>query len=251
MTLASYKSLVLADGATSLWPLQETSGTNAVDEGPNGNDGTHTGSEITVGVADGPCGDIKSVFYDPPNTVSGTSGTVIGDFAAYETSDFTLELWVKGTPKDSNFPPLMDKSFGPGQYALSWVGTSGWIDAAVFDTGSGYYLGGTTGAPSNDSKWHHVVMSVDGTTPRLDVYVDGDLKLTDTTPSGTRQTTGTGPLVIGGGGPSAGALTVTFQGYICLGAYYDIAIDAATVLAHYNELCAAGGWHVGDIAIGA
>jgi len=215
----SYSATILADTPVAYWRLGESSGTIADNaEGTAALDGTYANSP-TLGVAGALVGDANTAV-----TFDGTTQVVsVPDDAALDLGDtFSLEAWIKQGEFDR---VIMSK--GTDSFSL-------YVDAGVL-TAAVAPWSAFVSAPSvliNDSVWHHIVVTKDGSARAI--YVDGIARtqlLTDDTVLSNAL-----PLYIGGDGGAT-----CFKGSLDEVAIYDYALTAAQVLEHYTVGLQTGG----------
>jgi hypothetical protein len=227
----AYKSLVLASAPVSYWPLNETSGTTALD---------------IVGTNNITYGGTSPLDYklnqEPLRNTDGqpcalfTSGN---SQAAYNSSlnpsQFTVECWVKptNTAAVQYLVSLQDRTAGGRLgYALWKVnGSAGFGVMAGTGTGSnGVAVNGATVAEAG--KTYHVVGTYDGTTLKL--YVNGNLE-------------GAASLVYVPATPNQPGFSVGSRNgatvspsYIQDVALYNRALTAEEILTHYQGAATTG-----------
>lgn len=161
----------IPSGAVAYYKIDETAGTTLVDGTTNNNHGTiYGGASRTAGK-------------------SGTGLTFDGtdDYVEVANTTFSLanamsvEVWVKAADQpngngvvDANAAGIKSWSSGGNEVIPAVTTTSGYA-------GSGFVVGGNV---FDNTNWHHLVLTWDGTTQYL--YVDGN-----TTPVGSKTWTGT------------------------------------------------------------
>jgi hypothetical protein len=212
----SYTRMVLGtSGLVSLWPLREATGTTAHDATGYAN-GTLAGGytqNVTGGVVNEP--GMRSV------TLNGSTGYMTASGANLHPGDtFSFECWFK---RD-----------GTGSTQMLWSGPSQDFEVR-FDSNDKIALRKVnvntiwvTDDTVTDTDWHHLVVTKDGSTRRI--YLDGAAMSS----SGTNQTivAGSGDIEVG---RRISAEDRYFDGSLQHVALYDVALSAATVLAHYNQ----------------
>ncbi|GAB3672559.1 hypothetical protein GCM10027589_42090 [Actinocorallia lasiicapitis] len=219
-----YANLVAGDGARHLWRFTETSGTTGYDR--SGPSNLTYGSGVTLNAA-GITGDRAAVF-------NGTANARTASAQIAAPRDFTVEAWVKTTSTTGG------KIIG---YGNSASGNSGTYDRHLYLTADGRVVFGVypgvirtiQSAPGlNNGQWHHVAASLDFNSG-MKLYVDGQLKATDTTTRYGQSYTGYwrvgGDTV--GSWPSAPS-TPYLNGTIDEAAVYPRALADSEVAEHYQ-----------------
>jgi hypothetical protein len=92
-------------------------------------------------------------------------------------SPFSISLWFKGNPqKDGYWSYLMGKD---GEYRIKESTLGGVLQVHLLTTTANYvYLNSTTSGLVSDGKWHHMVVTYNGTSAsrEIAVYIDGALE---------------------------------------------------------------------------
>jgi glucose/arabinose dehydrogenase len=231
-TAATYRSVVMADSPVAYWRLGEASGATAVDSRGNSS-GTYVASP-TLAVAGAITGDSDTAV-----TFNGSTQKVtVADstpFRAVGAASFSVEVWFKHTP-GAGFQLLATSLSGvdDGWAMYSQADVFGWGRQPT--SGADAYAD-HAGAVSAGI-WHHAVGTFDGTNLRL--YLDGALAA--------------GPTASGGSLPSDSAFMIAsetvatgtnwFNGTLDEVAFYNYALSATRVAAHYTAGTTGGG--VGD-----
>jgi hypothetical protein len=212
----TYGGVALADSPTGFWRLADGSGSGtAADSSGNSHSGTVNG---TVTFQASPAVTSEATH---AATFDGSSGWIaLGNPAAFQVGTGSIEAWIKTTNSDSNLHAIALK-----QYAYSLFVHNGKLVS--------YDWGGATERDSGvfvaDGAWHHVVLTFQsGVSNGSTFYVDGVARGT-TTMTVSAQTT---QASISNGCP--GCDTQFFPGRIEEVAFYNTALSAAKVLAHYN-----------------
>lgn len=229
----AYGRAVRADGASTWWRLNESTGATAYDWAGY-RDGV-VGTGVTRGAAGAPAEDGNTA-----SSFDGTAnGTVVTPTAEPGPSTFTVEAWVKTTSRSGG------KIIG---YGNNPTGASSSYDRHVYMDNAGRLTFGihsgavrtvTSPAAYNDGRWHHVAASVgsDG----MALYVDGAPVARNTVgPAG--QSSYDGHWKVGGdslaGWPSAPTST-HLAGDIDEVAIYPTALTGAQVADHAAKSAAA------------
>ena len=161
-TQTAYDKQVIADGASSYWPLDEASGSTFVDNA-GFNDMTVAGT-VTRGTP-GPVTGENGTTFDGSTATSSTQTPIAGP------NTFTISAWVNTTSTSGG------KIVGFGD---SQTGLSGSYDRHLYMDNSGHiwfgvYPGTTATLTSsqavNDGQWHQIVASLGPNGMAL--YIDG------------------------------------------------------------------------------
>lgn len=172
----SADSTDLNQGLMGYWKFDECSGNLAHDSSGNGNNGTINGATWTTGISG--C----ALSFD-----SNDDYVHLGNPALLDINyPITIAAWVRkaflGTWDDI-------VSHGWGGYIV-WFSSNGKVQFASQGGGGGYGVGSIT--IIDDSDFHHVAVTYDGTTAK--VYVDGEL---DNSASSSMTFDNSNPLRIG------------------------------------------------------
>ena len=122
----------------------------------------------------------------------------IGDQSSLELGGvITVSAWMRNDDGDTSEREIASKGGNTGSWEFAFIK---WDDDDILFTitqcdGNSYLTGITSAQGLNDGEWHHVVGTGDGS--RLDIYVDGVLRASDTTTAGSACTGGTDPFRIG------------------------------------------------------
>jgi PKD repeat protein len=227
-SLSAYDEAALGHGPRIYWPLNETSGTTAIDvsNGVNGN----RGSGVTLGVPGAISGDSGTAY-----RFSGTSsGTLVTPGPAEVAPQiFSLETWFKTTTSSGG------KLIGFGNASS---GSSTAYDRHIYMTNAGRINFGvnngtqrTISSPNSyrDGLWHHVVGTL--SPAGLYLYIDGAL-VASRTDAVYGQIIYSGYWRVGGDNISNWASAPSsayFNGDLDNIAIYHNALTAAEVSAHY------------------
>lgn len=229
---SAYQEEVILDSPIAFWPMQETHVVSVMSDVIAGRHATSVGSE-QVSAMSGPVDGVRSAF--TPGRVFQTGWAVADDDVFTPTGAFTVEAWVMPTPGSisSEFGAFFEKNAGSSvEYGLVAMPTAQRVEARVGTNGAnGFYLTDNT-APLTNEQWNHVVMVCESATGPLNVYINGVLKATDTTTSGTRFTGTTGTLKIGYTDRSG----IPFRGKLSMLAFYGHALSSDRVAAHYDAM---------------
>ena len=210
----------------SYWKLDETSGSTYADYVGTNNATSSNLPTSTTGRVNG-----AQLF-------NGTSNSITAPrIAAYDfavNTSFTFEAWVKHpTGSISNEEIIMERKPSSGALAINLkFDSSPYAKFSVRNNNYAeiFWVQGTTSLLDNN--WHHVVGVRDASTNQLKIYVNGVLENT-TSASYTSGFTSVNE------GISIGRRSSTnnkfFNGSIDEVAVYNSALDAATILQHYNN----------------
>lgn len=231
----NYSGQVIASSPIGYWRLGETSGSVANDfiAGNNGTYFNATLNQSGYSLADANKAVAVSGVNSYVGNVSGSAINFTGE------TNFTLEVWVKGSPSQNNEATIIAKGIGNNgitrteQFALDVAG--GFY--RFFTAGDGTIYAAEANVGPNGA-WQHIVAVYDhlntlGGGQKSYLYVNGELKGTGNTRFGGLNAT-TSPVSFGskrlGFSPDYDG---TFNGTIDEVAIYATALDASTVQAHY------------------
>jgi hypothetical protein len=157
------------------WPLDDGSGTVAVDVTGNGNDGTLEGNPQWVAGKIG-----GALEFDGTNYVDCGDQDILN----FGTNDWTVAAWIKTTQPDPDrgtiFANGSDNSGGIRFTLATHEANPNHITLTTDDNSTKSQALGQTVV--NDGEWHHVAGMREGTT--TSVFVDGVLDGTNTVPDG-------------------------------------------------------------------
>lgn len=221
----SYRQQILADLPSGYWPLDETSGTTALDHSGNNRHGQYLPnvSGAWTGGTFGQTGPLYRPEVLCPS-FNGTSGYVqlpanVADLST-STSTLSVELWTRSTVSRLAFC-AWNPSFQRVLLNLGLSDSSVWI-------GTTYGLATVTW---NNNQWHHWVITItSGKTVRLYFNCQQVMSFTHALASGIAM-----PYVaIAAGGNTASTPTSYFSGRIACAAIYPQCLTADRVAAHYR-----------------
>jgi hypothetical protein len=224
-----YEAIILAtSGLVLYWKLDETGGTVVADSA-NSYDGVYVGAP-TLGVP--PLADVTAVTLDGSVPQTAELNTWPNQIAGINANgQMSVECWVKSAVTPGGMFVVSDTQSAGGRYfqfGSDFFGKPRWT---IFgDDASGHTLTGVTSL--TDGVKHHVVGTFDGVT--MNVYVDGVLDAT------VNPAMGGFPLAGDNHGFWVGArwaqgigYDIAYTGTIDEVALYVLAMDAATVAAHF------------------
>jgi|GEM_PF-1032080 len=248
---ADYPSAVQADNPLAYYRFSETNvvtgtaPTAAVNLGTAGDAANGTDSSSTA---------IKKGFAGPMATADSTSRAYffsggdstfenINDFNDLAVSgSFTVEFWAK---------PCNGDDFSSIVTFANWVSPrSGWIvnqsNNGDGDTGQGWMFRGYCGSGStaaftalapmtlDTNHWYHLVCVYDASVPNVRLYVDGQLKDTESSSGFLPLDNSDRTLTLGARGNHGSAVQYDWPGYMSEFAFYNSALTTADVSAHFN-----------------
>lgn len=214
----SYTQTVLA--TTGLVALWEMDGDGAVVVDQKG--GRH--AALTGGYQRGLPGGIANESLTTATFLDGSTGVGTAPVAAalHPGDTFSWECWYKRGRATTAIEHLYSND--ANDFTVRFDAT----DHLVIRKVSASDVWTTNGTFEDTTSWHHLVVTKSGSARA--VYVDGDLKAG----SGSNATIVAAPTsvaIIGGSFSS----TLTFRGSLQHVALYNVALSAATVLAHYQQ----------------
>ncbi|HJN77020.1 MAG TPA: PKD domain-containing protein [Myxococcota bacterium] len=176
-----------SEDAVLVLHLDETSGFTAVDDSPNGLDGSVTND------------DWVGAWYFGGLSFDGTGDIVVPHDSAIDlVSDWSAEFWVKAEPSTSTaYQNLFIKptSAGAATYSYSlWRYGNETVAFYGLNTSGSTNYAWATGASIGDGEWHHYVVNVTSGDD-IEIYEDGALLTTGT--SSVPLVTSTADLEIG------------------------------------------------------
>ena len=214
-----YHCLVLADQPLAYWRLNETVGTLFADATGHGYDASMIGAPLL--------GQDQAVAGDSSIAISGNSGAVVSKQYQNALDNLSLEAWVK--TQNKGWEALFDRDVwddpnGIGLYIE-------WQQGQVYF--GHYLLASTSQASVSDNQWHHTV----GTVTKVDdnhytytVYLDG-AKVGASVGDHAMSASAAGIFAIG---VQNGNTNYPLNGSLSEVAFYDRALTAAQILAHYQ-----------------
>ncbi|WP_435178528.1 LamG-like jellyroll fold domain-containing protein [Actinacidiphila sp. bgisy145] len=221
----AYPTQVLADGATLYWRYDAASGSYTADSSASNESGVSVGGPVH--------GVTGAVPGSKAYTFNGSSQWTYGDRSHPQPKTFSVEAWFRTTTTTGG------KIIGFGNDPTQ---TSVYYDKHIYMLNSGQVVYGavstkvqtlTSSAKYNDGAWHQVVATEGSGGSKL--YVDGVLKASSTTMTGSQAYTGY--WRVGGdnlnGWPNR-PTSDDFAGSIDEAAVYPTVLTAAQVAKHYT-----------------
>lgn len=215
----SYASTVLGDSPAAYWPLNDTSGTTAIDATGNGNAGTYQGT----------------VTLDQPGGIPGTtcvaqssSGYVSTTTQYTNPVPYSFELWCKTTVINSALWTFANtKTTTPADYDRNvYLGSGGKVNFTIYNSGFHNLQGSKV---ITDGNWHHIVCVMDSSY-HMYIYVDGALDGSNTNTLPPQTYNGYWRI----GEYYTGSANVYFGTNIQQAAYYPTALTSTQIANHYT-----------------
>lgn len=204
------------------WKFDETSGTNAEDSIGN-EDGTMTnGAYFTGGYVD------RAAGFDGNNDV-----VVIDDDDSLDVDDdesVSIALWFRADDDDENQYLFFKEGSQDSKYYLK-LESDGDLKFYLRDVNDDSKESKAQGHDYDDGAWYHIVCVIDRDSDTMYLYIDGDLKDSDSI-SGRDSLANDGDLHIGA--KNSGG-SDEFDGLIDDFRFYDEALDADAVDALYDS----------------
>ncbi len=245
----SYSTVVLTDGAFAYWPMNEPTFTppdpsnypvavNIGTLGANGNGaylpGTAPGAAGPAfpGIAGGGAchfNGLSSAFngagtLDLPGYIDiSTNGGV--DSVTF-ASAITMTAWIQRDAWVNDYQYLMGQ--GDNSWRMERYGGGGTFQLGLNDTSGTFFGLASSKGSIEDSGWHHVVGTYDGTNVYL--YIDGKLDSSQSAPGHSILTSANLPSI----GEDTGALGRVWDGNIAEVAVLDTNLTAAEVTTLYD-----------------
>ncbi|MBI2005406.1 MAG: hypothetical protein HYS80_01440 [Candidatus Aenigmarchaeota archaeon] len=142
-------------GLIAYWSMNEGSGTKINDNSGKGNDGTLN----NIVWVDGKFG--KALSFDG----SITSWVNVNPNAINGLSDFTVEYWMKTSDATKSGTPVHGTNGGNNEF----IGPFNYRSAEIYVKDSSW----GTGVALNDGQWKHIIITRNGGTGEVRLYVDG------------------------------------------------------------------------------
>ena len=172
---------------------------------------------------------------------SGVGFSMGNPFYNTDTEDFSIEFWFNSNSTLSSSSGSATAPAAAMITDISGYGTADWSMGFQLNMtpifGGGYVGEGVDVAASNtslvlnDSQWHHVVGTRNGTTGLMTLYVDGVPVATTNDGAGSRPGTSVWYSGVNPGYGSAG-----FTGYITQYALYNSELTQSQITNHYNAM---------------
>jgi hypothetical protein len=126
---------------------------------------------------------------------NGTSSKISLGTGLNATGSFTISAWFKTTSLSATHTIFSKRSSSTSQYALSTT-SSGYLLFNIFNTSEGNYLSATTSSALSTGVWYHALATFNNTSACY-LYINGLLKASGTSTSGTRRSSSTANVAIG------------------------------------------------------
>ena len=220
-----YAALVLADGPTAYWRLNETTGETLTDFA-GGLNGAYNLASVERGMA-GPYGidpDTATLFKQ-----SGVAASVPYTPTLNPTGAFSVEFWAKPNVSGNASRAIVgtqNRNTGRAGYAIYQGFNGAWWEAHLGTGETVMFLSGSTAPVAG--RWDHVVMTWNGQ-DFAGLYVNGRLEAQDITARPHRNNLSQ-PLEIG----SRFNGTVPYSGTIDEVAFYNYALTPAQIEKHFS-----------------
>jgi hypothetical protein len=244
---AAYDREVLADSPVFYYKLNETSGEVAFDSSGNGRHGRFYGAGIEFEHTWPESAHENSATYFPSLPDEGHLRAATTNVAATFTYEFNIlarAVTVSERFFTTDHRGVFDGSAPTPLYVVAQVDAGGKIDVAVADD-----LNEMEVSPPNvitGTGWHHFAIVVSASESTLKVYLDGVLVGTDAGAlTALDPTLSVIPVIAMPYHPGAD-LTVKWSGFMGPVAYYDSALSAGRVAAHYAAVRAGYGELTGE-----
>lgn len=238
----TWQSEILADSPLAWWRMDDTSGTTTTDSSGNSRNGTYSGS---------PSLNTSGLIRSDANTAvtfDGVDDRVDVSYASWmNVTNLTVEMVLKTpTPPSTNRQLMARDDGGTTRPFTVAQGTSREIRFTVFSSdNSGTPLIG----PNLDECAHHIVCTYVTSTRLARIYYDGVEVIVDSRSDVGLRTSLVDSMTIAYQYDS-GTRKAFYAGIMDEVAYYDHALSAARVLAHYNAgptVRCHDGWNVGAV----
>lgn len=224
-----YEDVILATaGLVLYWKLDEPSGTTVTDSSDS-HDGVYQGGP-TLGVP--PLADVLAVTLDGTVPQTAELNTWPAQIVGIQANgQMSIEAWIKTTNPVGGYVAVSDTQDAGGRFFQFGVDGLSRPRFSIFgDDASGHTLIGTGNLA--DGVKHHIVGTFDGTT--LNYYVDGVLNATTNPPMGGFPLAGDNHgFWVGARWTQGLGYDIAFTGTVDEVALYTLAMDAATVAAHF------------------
>ncbi len=192
------------------------SGTTWSDLTSNSNNGTISGANFLSTTNGG-------VFEFDGNNDSVQVNTLAG----ITNYNFTMSIWVNTTDTLAYYVSFRD----PIYITFGSVYSSNSVGMGIYDGTNQYFINNTAMQSIDDGKWHHVVLTHNGT--NLVGYIDGNIIATVSTGTTTHHSGGTNHNRIGMRGDGV-STTYDFNGKVAQFRIYNKALTAQEVITNYR-----------------
>lgn len=216
----------LKNGLISCWEFDETSGTTAYD--------AHGDNDLTIGsgVDINESGILGTSFYYSDGTSDYLKKTSF--YSLSGSTSFSFSFWLKPVANERNhFVSIRDgTSYIPGFFVSAQPSSTDPLIPPRASLSDGTYsvICDSTTSLINDTAWHFLVVTYDGSTETMQFYIDNVLEDTSVA-SGTMGTLSSN-LYIGHG---SGYSTHRFKGHIDQVGFWTKVLNASEVSYLYNS----------------
>lgn len=154
--------------ATGGGSVLDTSPLNPASNPGNPIGGPIYSSDVPIGTVDGSANAVSMLF-------DGVNDHVLvpTDAPLDSNGEFTVEFWMRSGSLSNDLKLLVDKSHGFGD-ETGWAfqsGAGGLVGFSIGDTGGSFFPTVFSQTNLNDSQWHHLAGTYDGS--EIELFVDG------------------------------------------------------------------------------
>jgi len=218
LQFSAHLDRTLGAEAVGIWNFEEGSGTTATDVSGWNNHGTIHGATYSTDTYNDDVSGHALEFDGGDDYVSVPDSPSL----RFDMNDFTVSLWVKGVPGQSNFRYLVIKTGSGGRYSVETYGDR-WFFR--IDDSSGHVVQASTYPNVFDNiKWHNLVLVVNRGDSEIIMYTDGNEKLIRSASILTSNISPSGSLNIGNN---------SYNGFIDDVRIYSTALTAQEIKTQY------------------
>lgn len=216
----TYDQLIVATGPVSYWPLNESSGTTAVDL-MGVNNGTYNGS-YTLGATGIGDGETAASFTNGYVECKSSGGILAGQ------NQLSIEAWAL----TAGAGPIYVERATSGNDIIKMILPTNELELSYRDD-AGHLSQPTKSATVLNSAWHHLVLTVNVSGLLVTFYVDGvSLGTSALTAGSTTTMTDALQSRIALDPQASGS---PFNGHLAKVAVYDFQLSSGQVAAHYAK----------------